>query len=281
MIDAHFHAWSIQRGDYGWLTPELTPIYRDVSVSDWQRLAEREGISGGVLVQAAPTCAETQFLLDLARMHPMVKGVVGWMDMLAPDAVRQVERLAREPLLKGLRPMLQDLADPAWILQSAISPVLQAMTRCGLVLDALITPEHLPHLQVLIERHPDLTVVIDHGAKPKLAPEVPSEWARAMTLLARQSNPEKVLCKLSGLWTQAPVASDCEVVRDACELLLQTFGPQRLIWGSDWPVLELAGTYSRWCEVTRQVLQPYTLAQQAAVWGENARRIYRLEGRLV
>lgn len=276
MIDAHFHAWSLARGDYGWLTPALAPIYRDVRVTDWQVLAQAQGIQGGVLVQAAPTAAETQFLLAQARAHPEVLGVVGWLDMLAPDAVAQVAQLAREPLLKGLRPMLQDLPDPDWILQPAITPVLQAMAQWGLVFDALITPAHLSGIATVIERHPDLTVVIDHGAKPTMAPGVTADWARAMDALARTTDPARVVCKMSGLWTQAEPASDGDVVRPWCASLLQSFGPHRLLWGSDWPVLELAGSYERWRMVSLAVLQDCTETERAAVLGGNARRIYRL-----
>ena len=274
MIDAHFHIWSLVRGDYAWLTPALAPIYRDVSVTDWQ--VQARGMKGGVLVQAAPSEAETAFLLAQARLHSVVKGVVGWIDMLAPDAVVQVERLARDPLLKGLRPMLQDLLDPEWILQPAITKVLHAMSRCGLVFDALIFPLHLPRIQTLIQRHPDLTVVIDHGAKPTMAPGATQAWTRAMETLAQQTDPERVVCKLSGLWTQAEPASDCEAVIPWCNILLQCWSPQRLMWGSDWPVVEMRGTYQRWLEISLQVLRHLSVDEQVAVFGGNAQRVYRL-----
>ena len=127
MIDAHFHCWQLARADYGWLTPELAPIYRDVAVADWQQQALAWGVNGGVLVQAAPTPQETTFLLQQAHDNPCVLGVVGWIDMLAPDAVDQVAQCAARPMLKGLRPMLQDLSDPDWILQPAIQPVLRCV----------------------------------------------------------------------------------------------------------------------------------------------------------
>ncbi len=277
MIDAHFHAWSVARGDYGWLTPELGRIYRDITVGDWQLLAAREGVQGGVLVQAAPTAAETQYLLQLAQSHPRVLGVVGWIDMLASDAVAQVRHLAMQPLIKGLRPMLQDLPEPDWILQPAISPVLEAMADAGLVFDALITPVHLPHIVTVAERHPDLTIVIDHGAKPVMTPEATRAWHQSMQTVARQTDPRRVYCKLSGLWTQAPAGSDCSVVTAWCASLLDSFGPARLIWGSDWPVLELAGDYARWREVSLQVLGHCSEAEKAAVLGGNARHVYQLK----
>ena len=132
-IDAHFHCWQLARGDYGWLTPAQAPIYRDVTVSDWRAESAPLGVSGGVLVQAAPTEAETHFLLAQADAHPQVLGVVGWVDWLAPDAPARIAALARHPKLKGLRPMLQDIADPAWILQPLLARALQAMADTGLV----------------------------------------------------------------------------------------------------------------------------------------------------
>ena len=276
MIDAHFHAWQLARGDYGWLTPALAPIYRDVSVSHWQQHAQAWGITGGVLVQAAPTAEETAFLLAQAQRHPAVLGVVGWIDMLAPDALAQVAHCAAQPLLKGLRPMLQDLSDPDWILQPAIQPVLAAMARCGLVLDALIKPVHLPRLLTLTQAHPELTVVVDHGAKPLIDPQALPAWGQAMTQLARQTDPARVVCKLSGLWTEAPAGQPVHAVRPWCDALLAIWGPQRLLWGSDWAVLELAGAYDAWRTLSLEVLAPLPEPERQAVLAGNAQRIYRL-----
>lgn len=276
MIDAHFHCWQLARNDYGWLTPDLALIYRDVSVADWQHQAQPWGVRAGLLVQAAPTSEETEFLLRQAQDNPAVLGVVGWIDMLAPDAVQQVARCAQQPLLKGLRPMLQDLSDPDWILQPAIEPVLSAMARAGLVFDALITPVHLPRILALAQAHPDLKVVVDHGAKPVMAAAAMADWVQAMTPLAQQTHPDQVVCKWSGLWTEAAPGQPVEVVRPWCEALLAIWGPQRLLWGSDWPVLEMAGTYGAWRKFSLDVLSTLSKPEQNAVLGENARRIYRL-----
>lgn len=276
MIDAHFHCWQLARGDYGWLTPALAPIYRDVQVADWQQQAQAWGVTGGVLVQAAPTAQETRFLLQQAQDNPAVLGVVGWIDMLAPDAVAQVAQCAEQPRLKGLRPMLQDLSDPDWILQPAIQPVLAAMARHGLVFDALIQPVHLPRILALTQAHPDLTVVVDHGAKPVIDAAAMNTWAEPMAQLARQTDPDKVVCKLSGLWTEAPAGQPVAVVRPWCDALLQIWGPHRLLWGSDWPVLELAGSYAAWRACSLDVLARLSPQEHNAVLGDNARRIYRL-----
>ena len=276
MIDAHFHAWQLNRGDYGWLTPELGSIYRDVHVADWVLHASKHQITGGVLVQAAPTFEETQYLLSQAQLNPMVKGVVGWIDMLAEDAIEKVALCAQSPGLKGLRPMLQDIADPHWILQAAIQPVLHAMAEHGLVLDALIKPIHMNQILEVTRLHPKLSVVIDHGAKPLIDDEALNGWRQGMLQLAQATDPKLVMCKLSGLWTEAPSGSQVALIKPWCEALLEIWTPQRLIWGSDWPVLEMAGSYSAWREFSLQLVASCSPSEQALILGANAERIYKL-----
>ncbi|UUZ73766.1 amidohydrolase family protein [Polaromonas sp. P1(28)-8] len=276
-IDAHFHCWQPARGDYGWLNPALdtalAPICRDVAVTDWQAQALPHGVTGGVLVQAAPTEAETHFLLAQADAHPAVLGVVGWVDLLAADAPARIEALARHPRLKGLRPMLQDIGDPVWILQPALAPALRAMSDCGLVFDALVKSVHLPHILTLALRYPDLRLVIDHAAKPAIAANEWQPWADGMARLASQTT---AMCKLSGLMTEAGPAPAPGAVRRWAEHVLACFGPSRVVWGSDWPVLELAGSYGQWWRETQHLLTGLGVQEQAAIMGDNARRLYRL-----
>lgn len=274
IVDAHFHCWRLARADYGWLTPALVPIYRDVSIDDWAREAQPLGVRGGVLVQAAPTAAETMYLLETAATHDAVLGVVGWIDLLAADAPERITLLVREqPKLKGLRPMLQDIADPDWILQPALSAALVAMANQRLVFDALVKPIHLPRMTRLCERHPDLQVVIDHGAKPDIARDQWEPWASQIALVARQT---QAVCKLSGLLTEAGATSMRGAARRWMAHLLDSFGPQRLLWGSDWPVLELASNYQSWWGDVQDVLSALSESERAAVLGGNARRIYGL-----
>lgn len=274
VIDAHFHSWQLARGDYGWLTPALGRIHRDVAVSDWWREAAPHGITGGVLVQAAATEAETTHLLALADAHPQVLGVVGWVDWLAPDAPARIATLARHPRLKGLRPMLQDIADPDWILQPALHGCLRAMAETGLVFDALVKPVHLPRLRVLAQRHPDLAVVIDHAGKPTIAQGQWQPWADGLAQLARET---PFACKLSGLLTECGPAPAPDAARRWARHALDAFGPQRLLWGSDWPVLELAASYTGWWQETQTLLEPLPAAQRHAILGGNAARLYRLD----
>ena len=177
-VDAHQHVWSLARGDYDWLTPSLAPLYRDFSLADAAPLREKAGVTATVLVQAAPTVAETRSLLDVAkRSGGVVKGVVGWVDLGAADAIPTLTRLARNPLLKAVRPMLQDMPDPEWILRAAVGRTLAALPRLGLRFDALVKPAQLPALLAMLDRHPDLAVVVDHGAKPDIANGMWEPWA--------------------------------------------------------------------------------------------------------
>ena len=278
-IDAHFHSWQLSRDDYGWLTPEMGSIYRDVAVADWQKHADPLGITGGILVQAAPTVAETLHLLALAGENSTVLGVVGWCDFTAADAVAQI---AKHPKLKGLRPMLHDLPDPAWIVQPAVQPALAAMEKQGLVLDALIRPVHLPHILTVAQRYPNLSIVIDHCAKPEIAngiDKVWQPWADGMAALAALPN---VSCKLSGLLNEAGKAPDPSICKPWMDGVIKMFGSERIIWGSDWPVLELAGNYQTWFDWCKQYteglthLTPSTPLQIDNIFNNNAKRIYKL-----
>jgi len=273
-VDAHHHVWTLSRGDYGWLTPDLAPIYRDYSLKDLAPLREQANVTATVLVQAAPTVAETQHLLDIAkRSHDVVKGVVGWVDLAAADAIPTLTRLARNTLLKSVRPMLQDLPDDAWILRAEVGRTLSALPRIGLRFDALVKPAQLPALLTMLERHPDLAVVIDHGAKPAIAHGMWEPWARYMRAAA--NNP-RVRCKLSGLVTEAGSGWTIDMLRRYVDYLAEIFGPQRLMWGSDWPVVNLAATYQSWYAATVALTSGWSMDDRGALMGGTARRFYGL-----
>ena len=267
-VDAHHHVWTIARGDYGWLTPDLS-IARDFGLDDLSPLLG--DITATVLVQAADTEAETAFMLDVARSsRGLVRAVVGWTDLASPGAGDRIAELAPEPLLRGLRPMLQDIDDTGWILRPAVRPALAAMARHGLRFDALIKPRHLPNIGELAQRHPDLPVVIDHAAKPDIASGSLRPWADHMARLARET---PWCCKLSGLVTEARADWQVDDLRPYVDRLLATFGPDRLMWGSDWPVVTLASNYRRWHEAAAALLPPET---HDAILGETAVRFYDL-----
>jgi L-fuconolactonase len=274
-IDAHHHLWTLARGDYGWLTPALAPIYRDFRLPDLAPHLSAAGIAGTILVQAAPTEAETMFLLGVAESTELVRGVVGWTDFDAADGVARIDALAARTLLVGLRPMVQDIGDDDWLLGPALAPQLAAMARNRLVFDALVLPRHLPRLLRLIGRHPDLTFVLDHCGKPRLATGEIATWQRDIALLAEHPN---IVCKLSGLVTEAAPDWQIADLRQATDHVLACFGPRRLLWGSDWPVVNLAGGYARWFAAAEALLADLSADEKADIFGRNAARIY-LSGR--
>ena len=259
MIDAHQHFWRLGANDCSWPTEAEAAIHRDFLPEDWAAVALPCGVTGSVLVQSQESARDTAWLLDLAERHDFILGVVGWADLTATD-------FPRSPWLKGLRPMVQDYAadmldDPA------LDPGLRAMARQGLVFDALVRPRHLPALERMAIRHPNLQIVIDHMAKPEIAADGNMmAWQHKMDDLAELPN---VACKLSGLLNEVG-----DMPYDwAIEWVADVYAPDRLIWGSDWPVLNLAGDYAEWLEIAKAAI-PETA--HAAVFNDNARRIYKL-----
>jgi L-fucono-1,5-lactonase len=272
-VDAHQHFWRLARGDYGWLTSTLAPIYRDFEPADLEPLLARAGVDATVLVQAAPTVAETRFLLELARTAPFVVGVVGWAPLDAPDAPEVVAALARDPHLRGLRPMIHDLPDVDWMLGPDVERGLRAIEAADLTFDALVRPPHLPTLRRLLARHPDLRVVIDHAAKPEIAAGRREPWASDMAALARET---RAWVKLSGLVTEDGPGWSVDRLRPYVDHLLDSFGPERLIFGSDWPVVLLRTGYAEWLAAVRTLLVGLEHAAQNRVLGLNAIACYGL-----
>jgi len=270
IVDSHQHFWRLDRGDYGWLTPALEPIYRDFMPADLAPQLARAGVGATIAVQAAPTVAETRFLLQLARENRFIAGVVGWVDFESPDAVESMAELAADVNLVGLRPMIQDIPDPEWMLRQEFDPVFEAMIDHGLVFDALVKPQHLPALRELVARYPDLKTVVDHAAKPPLATGNLAEWKREMTQLAVAS---EVVCKVSGLVTEAGSA-DAPRLTECFDHLLQTFGAQRLMWGSDWPVCELVCSYEDWRRTSGTLFSRLSFAEREQIHSTVARQTY-------
>lgn len=271
IIDAHQHFWSIARGDYGWLTPESGILWRDYGPEQLAPLIKKANVDRTILVQAAPTEAETSYLLGIAERTPFVAGVVGWTDFAAPDAPARIAALARDPLLVGLRPMVQDIADAGWLARPELAPAFEAMIEHGLTFDALVLPRHLPALLVAIERHPTLKVVVDHAAKPDIARRVFDPWRKDLAKVAAHSH---VHCKVSGLVTEAEAGWTVIDLDPVIEHLLKIFGPERLIFGSDWPVVTLRAGYGLWFATSEVLLAELGAMQKAAVYGGNAARLY-------
>lgn len=275
IVDAHQHFWDLTRTDYGWLTPEAGVLYRNYLPEDLVPSLRQSEVSATVLVQAAPSEAETHYLLGLARAHPFVAGVVGWADFAASNAPQRIAALARAggDMLKGLRPMVQDIANPDWIAQSSLDGAFDAMIAHDLTFDALVRPAHLEALRTRLLRHPKLRVVLDHAGKPDIARGGLDGWARDLKRLASDT---LVYCKLSGLLTEAGKRRSIGDLMPYVAEVFASFGPDRLMWGSDWPVLNSVSIYADWLRLSRELIRRFASGRDADVLAKNAIQFYRL-----
>lgn len=272
-IDSHQHIWALSRGDYSWLTSDLDPLYTDYFPDDYTKATKGFPIAGSVLVQAAPTVAETEFLLAQARVNQDILGVVGWIDFEAPRSAKTLSRLSLDPVFVGIRPMLADLPDEDWILRQSCEHGLRACVDQNLRFDALVKAPQIPVISELAQRHTDLQIVLDHAAKPPIASGKLDQWMSDIVALAKCPN---VMCKFSGLLTEGSKPWRVEDFRPVATTLLDAFGPDRLIWGSDWPVMRLADELDVWVELSKELLAPLTDGEREKVFYQNAIDFYRL-----
>ena len=270
-IDAHQHFWQLAAREGGWPPPSLAAIYRDFAPQDLAPLLAEHGVAGTVLVQSLPSEDDTHWLLALADRSSFIRAVVGWTDLLAADAPAAIARLASHDKLKGLRPMLQDLDDDRWIADPALAPALTAMVEHGLRFDALVLPRHLPALLQCARAYPALSIVIDHAAKPPIADASFGQWREDMAQLAALPN---VHCKLSGMVTEASTDWSVDDLQPYVAHVLSVFGAQRVIWGSDWPVVDLAGGYGAWLAASETLLAHLGQQDRNDIFGLNACRFY-------
>lgn len=272
-IDAHQHHWQVGRNGFAWPTPDLTAIHRDFLPPDRDAAAAGAGVDTTVVVQSQASGADTDWLLGLAERTPSIAAVVGWTDLHAPGAAARIAQLVTQPLLRGLRPMLQNLPDDDWITDPALDPALDAMAAAGLTLDALVFMRHLPALERFARRRPDIGIVIDHGAKPPIRTGDLTAWRHAIARLAAIPS---VHCKLSGLLTEAEADAGDPTLSPVVAHLVDCFGSDRLMWGSDWPVLGLRASYADWFAMARRLILAAG-GDPAAVLDGTARRFYRVK----
>lgn len=272
IVDSHQHFWSPARGDYFWMVSEAAaPIRRDVLPRHLSPHLAAHGIDRTVLVQAAPTVEETEYMLGLADASVMVAKVVGWINFEKPTDRRHLERLARHAKFAGVRPMIQDIDDTNWMHRPDVQWAYEALIELDLSFDALGYPIHLDNFARLFERYPNMRTVIDHCMKPAIRDGAFDAWARKMETIA---NTTPVFCKLSGLATEAAPGWSIETLRPYAEHVIRVFGPDRVMWGSDWPVLELNGSYDSWHGAASAIVGHGPARD--AIFGGTARRFYRI-----
>lgn len=277
-IDAHHHFWQPRRGDYDWMPKDDPTLSRAYGPGDLAPHLADAGVDGTVLVQAAATLHETEYLLGLADATAHVKAVVGWVNFEDPAQLTQLRRLKEHPKFVGVRPMIQDIADVNWMLREDIQWAYRAIVDLDLTFDALGYPQHQENFLSLIQRHPDMRVVFDHCMKPRIRDAMAgqdafTEWARGLERLAAGTDG---MCKLSGLVTEAAPGWTIEDLRPFARHVLDCFGPDRVMWGSDWPVCRLQAEYDQWYAVARDLTDHLSAADQERVFGGTAARFYRL-----
>jgi L-fuconolactonase len=270
IIDAHQHFWNPARGDYGWMSGEgVKPIRRVIMPKDLAPHLKAHGISKTVLVQAAPTVNETEFMLGIADATDFVAKVVGWVDFENRDDLKHLGRLKKHPKFVGVRPMIQDLADPEWMHRQDVQWAFAALIDLDLTFDALGFPVHLDAFRRLFDRYPTMRTVIDHCMKPVIREAQFEPWATKMAAIAKHT---PVFCKFSALATEAKPGWTVETLEPFGAQMIASFGAERVMWGSDWPVLELNGSYDSWFTTAQTIAGP-----NAQIFGKTAAAFYRIE----
>jgi L-fuconolactonase len=273
-IDAHHHLWKYSAAQYPWISENMGLLRRDFLIQDLIDVLEESDIDGVITVQARQALAETQWLLDLARSHDFVRGVVGWVALADPKVERDLEHLSTHAKLKSVRHLLQDEPDDFYILREDFNRGIKLLQDFGLRYDLLIFERHLPQTIQFVDRHPNQIFILNHIAKPLIKQGLVSPWRENLTELARREN---VFCKLSGLVTEASWQSWTEADLDPyLQIVLTAFGPERVIFGSDWPVILLGSSYKRWVDVVQRSISHLSEYEQERIFGKTAIEVYRL-----
>lgn len=277
-IDSHQHFWQPARGDYGWMPKDDPILSRPYFPSDLAPFLNTAGIDRTVLVQAAPTVEETEYMLGIADATPSVAAVVGWIDFEDRSQLKHLERLKNHPKFVGVRPMIQDIADVDWMLRPDVQWAFEALVGLDLSFDALGFSRHLANFLAIFQRYPKLRVVVDHCMKPQIRDHGTGKdelafWSDGMRRIAGETG---AFCKLSGIVTEANPGWTAKDLKPYAEVVLDAFGPERVMWGSDWPVSRLRGEYADWWAATQKLCAYLSEDERAAIFGGSATRFYRL-----
>ena len=276
IIDSHQHFWQVGRFDYPWMTPEVEVLYQDYLPPALEPILKRCGLEKTVLVQASNSLEETRWLLSLADQYPFIAGVVGWVDLTGKDVGRHLDEFVMHAKFKGVRHLVESEPADDWLIQPSVLEGMRTLAAYGVSYDLLVHTRHLKHAKILAVSCPELRLVIDHMAKPPIAHKQLAEWGREIKELAAYSN---VWCKLSGLVTEANWADwSAEDLKPFVNTALEYFGPQRMMFGSDWPVCLLAASYDRVLEAFQSLLAELSDEDRHCIFGKNATAFYRLQG---
>jgi L-fuconolactonase len=273
-IDAHHHLWKYSAEEYPWMSDGMEAIRRDFLVKDLEQVLREAGISGAMTVQARQTLGETNWLLDLASSTSVIRGVVGWVPLVSSSVRHELENLSSHTELKAVRHVVHDESDDDFILREDFNRGVSLLKEFDLRYDILIFERHLPQTIKFVDRHPAQVFVVDHIAKPHIKDRQLEPWRNALMELARREN---VFCKLSGMVTEADWSSWTEQnVQPYVDVVLEAFGPRRIMFGSDWPVVLVASTYKRWVDTARHMIRSLSAEEQDWIMGKTAAEAYQL-----
>lgn len=273
-LDSHQHFWQYNPAQHTWMTEEMAVLRRDFLPNDLAPLLKSVNFDGSIVVQARQMLEETDWLLALADQYDFIRGVVGWTDLRAEDVRSQLQRYAGRPKLKGIRHIVHDEPDVEFMLSPEFRRGIRALSEFGLTYDLLLRPAHLPAARRLVGEFPRQPFVVDHIAKPLIADKQFSPWREELEKLAKFDN---VYCKLSGMvtetrwraWRPEDFTAYLDVVVDA-------FGPQRVMIGSDWPVCTLSGDYRAVMDIAMNYVRQFPRELQDGMLGGNCARFYRV-----
>jgi L-fuconolactonase len=273
-IDAHHHLWKYSQEQYPWMLAGMESIQRDFLIPELYAVTRQAGVTSTVAVQARQTIEETEWLLGLARDHELIRGVVGWVPLIDADVAKYLENLSASRKLKGTRHVLHDESDDFYMLRDDFNRGISLLNDFDLRYDILIFERHLPQTIQFVDRHPNQLFIVDHIAKPRIKDRVRSPWEAAITELARREN---VYCKLSGMATEAEWKGWTESdLRPYFDTVLAAFGPKRLMFGSDWPVIQVACSYQRWADTVRSWIAELSRAEELSIMSGTAKTAYSL-----
>jgi L-fuconolactonase len=273
-VDAHHHFWKYDPVEYAWIGETMKVIRRDFLAKDLEAAAATAGIEGAVSVQARETLEETQFLLDIAAQSKIIQGVVGWVPLAGSNVEAHLEKFAADKRFKGVRHVLQDEPANELMDDATFNAGIAKLPEFNLVYDVLIYERHLEQAIRFVDKHPNQVFVLDHVAKPRIKDGVMEPWAKHIKELARRPN---LYCKISGMATEADWAQwTATGMQPYIDTVLAAFTPQRLMFGSDWPVLLAASDYKRWADTVQDAISRLSPDEQKRIWGATATEAYKL-----
>ena len=273
-IDAHHHLWRYIPPGQSWMSDGMEVLRRDFLVDDLRAAITGVGITGTIVVEAERSIEETLWLSKIAANDDLIRGIVGWAPLTHPEIASELEQLAQLPKLRGIRHPIHDEPDDQFLLREDFNRGIAALKQFNLRYDILIFEKHLPQTIQFVDRHPDQVFIVDHIAKPRIRDRALSPWKDNLCELARRQN---VYCKLSGMVTEADWSTwSPECLSPYIDVVLEAFGPRRLMFGSDWPVVTLASSYKRWWETVRITLAQLSPSEQEWILSRTAVESYGL-----